>query len=129
MDQKTAITWFALGILTKRRYDFLLSRFGDLDRALRALDGTVLGELGCKPETIERMTNLGCRLQVAKDAFATCNSTQREWKSRESVWLPGKTLPIPRCSARSATPRCFLVTVAISPSSNVRVSVLSGRVQ
>ncbi|OGJ63344.1 DNA protecting protein DprA [Candidatus Peribacteria bacterium RIFCSPHIGHO2_02_FULL_53_20] len=76
MDQKTAITWFALGILTKRRYDFLLSRFGDLDRALRALDGTVLGELGCKPETIERMTNLGCRLQVAKDAFATCNLQQ-----------------------------------------------------
>lgn len=54
MDQVTTITWFALGVLTKRRYDILLKRFGNLTDALTALSETVLSELGCKPETINR---------------------------------------------------------------------------
>lgn len=65
MDHLTAITWFALGILTKRRYDMLRHRFGDLDQALHALDGTLLREMGCKPETIERTLLMKARLHVA----------------------------------------------------------------
>jgi DNA processing protein len=66
MDPSSAITWFALGILTKRRYDFLLSRFGDLDRALSALDRTILQELGCKPETVELTLKRIGQLQIAQ---------------------------------------------------------------
>lgn len=76
MHPETALTWFALGVLTKRRYDMLLQRFGDLDRALTALDGTLLHELGCQPETIERTMELRCRLQVAESSSATCNLQQ-----------------------------------------------------
>ncbi|MBM3227384.1 DNA-protecting protein DprA [Candidatus Peribacteria bacterium] len=58
MDHATAITWFALGVLTKRRYDILLKRFGTIADALTALDSTVLQEIGCKPETVERTLSL-----------------------------------------------------------------------
>jgi len=53
-----ALTWSALGILSKRRYDALLQVYGDLDAALAALDDRVLKGLGCRPETIERTMKL-----------------------------------------------------------------------
>jgi len=68
MDQGTAITWFAVGVLTKRRYDALLRRFGDLARALEELDAQVLRELGCKEATIARTLTL--RKEFSADAYA-----------------------------------------------------------
>ena len=68
MHTETALTWFALGVLTKRRYDILLRRFGDLDHALSALDGTLLQELGCKPETIQETLERKERLEMTKYA-------------------------------------------------------------
>lgn len=54
MERTIAIGWFILGILNKRRYDALLARFGDLERAFRAIDRALLAEIGCRPETIEQ---------------------------------------------------------------------------
>jgi DNA processing protein len=85
MDQLTAITWFALGVLTKRRYDLLLKRFDNLTDALSALSETMLQELGCKPETIERTMKIRCKLQVANTSSspATCNLQQYASRMRE----------------------------------------------
>ncbi len=68
MDHTTSITWFALGVLTKRRYDMLLKRFGNLTDALAALNETVLSELGCKPETVDRTLALQKTFSVTKYA-------------------------------------------------------------
>ncbi len=68
MDHSTAITWFALGVLTKRRYDMLLKRFGNLTDALSALSETMLQELGCKPETITQTLQRKEKLHIAEYA-------------------------------------------------------------
>lgn len=82
MDRTSAIIWFALGVLTKRRYDMFLRRFGDLDRALSALNGTLLQELGCKPETVERTLVLKSRLHTAKylQRLEDCGITLISWE-------------------------------------------------
>ncbi len=68
MDHATTITWFALGVLTKRRYDMLLKRFGNLADALAELNETVLQELGCKPETITQTLQRKEKLQPTASA-------------------------------------------------------------
>ena len=68
MDHSTAITWFALGVLTKRRYDMLLKRFGNLVEALSGLNETMLQELGCKAETVTQTLQRKEKLQIAQYA-------------------------------------------------------------
>lgn len=53
MDFPTALRFFSLGILTKRRYDSLLLRFGSLADAWDHLDEELLIELRCRPDTVE----------------------------------------------------------------------------
>jgi len=52
MKPETAILWWQLNILTKRRYDLLLESFGSLDDALANLSAPMLRELGCREETV-----------------------------------------------------------------------------
>lgn len=49
----TAITWWSLNILNKKRYELLKTAFGTLDAALDALDAPVMRKLGMREETIE----------------------------------------------------------------------------
>lgn len=53
MDLSTALRFFSLGILTKRRYDALVRRYGDLAHAWDRLDEELLIELRCRPDTVE----------------------------------------------------------------------------
>lgn len=46
------LLWAHLKVLTKRRRDFLLERYGDLRAAAACLGGELLRELGCKDETV-----------------------------------------------------------------------------
>lgn len=48
----TALTWWSLNILTRKRYEMLQTNFGDLDAALKAVDALLLRELGLREETI-----------------------------------------------------------------------------
>lgn len=52
MKPETAILWWQLNLLTKRRYDLLLQAFGSLDDALANVSVPMLRELGCREETI-----------------------------------------------------------------------------
>lgn len=93
MDPTTAITWFVLGVLTKRRYDMLRNRFGDLDRALSALNGTLLQEIGCKPETVEQTLRFRCKLQIAgEDEPATLRPFGRAQISGQACDLQQYTM-------------------------------------
>ncbi len=40
-----------MNVLTRKRYDALVERFGDLDRAIGSVDETLLRELGCREDT------------------------------------------------------------------------------
>lgn len=53
MQQNTALTWWWLNILNRKRYELLKGMFGDLDAALTELSVSMLQELGLKEETIE----------------------------------------------------------------------------
>jgi DNA processing protein len=76
MDPSTALAWFALGVLTKRRYDMLLKRFGSLGNALLHLDRELLAALRCKEETVER---------TLKVRSAFCVPGYAERMGRESI--------------------------------------------
>lgn len=49
------LSWASLNILTKKRYDFLLSQYGNLENAWEKLNSSLLQRLGCKEQTIERI--------------------------------------------------------------------------
>ncbi len=49
--------WALLNILTKRRYDALIEQYGSLEEAWKHINPTLLKELGCKEETVERVMN------------------------------------------------------------------------
>lgn len=53
MKPESALLWWWLNILTKRRYDLLRAKFGDLDAALHALTPELLKELGLRDESVE----------------------------------------------------------------------------
>ncbi|MCK5020210.1 MAG: DNA-processing protein DprA [Candidatus Peribacteraceae bacterium] len=57
MHINTALTWSWLNVLTKKRYDALISVFGNLDDALSAIDESLLKSLGCREETIFKTLN------------------------------------------------------------------------
>lgn len=57
MDQRITLTWSWLNVLTKKRYDYLLDRFGSLDEALSHIDQELLATLGCREETQLRTLN------------------------------------------------------------------------
>ena len=50
-----ALSWAEINILTKKRYDFLLSEFGNLENAWENINETLLRKLGCKEQTIARV--------------------------------------------------------------------------
>ncbi len=52
MQLDVALQWSWMNVLTKKRYDALCERFGDLDTAMKHLSVELLSELGCKQETI-----------------------------------------------------------------------------
>ena len=53
MQRNTALTWSWLNVLSKKRYDALLEKFGDLDEALENINAVLLKELACKADTVE----------------------------------------------------------------------------
>ncbi|MDA1293077.1 MAG: DNA-processing protein DprA [bacterium] len=52
MNQQTALIFSWLNVLTKKRYDALVEKFGSIDEALQNIDQALLKELGCKEETV-----------------------------------------------------------------------------
>lgn len=50
-----SLSWAQMNCLTKRRYDWLLSSFGNLEEAWKHLDRGLLAKLGCQEKTIERV--------------------------------------------------------------------------
>lgn len=52
MTPETTLLWWWLNILTKRRYDALVAKFGGLDAALGNLSADLLRELGCQEATV-----------------------------------------------------------------------------
>ncbi|MBI3331431.1 DNA-protecting protein DprA [Candidatus Peregrinibacteria bacterium] len=68
MLNPAALTWSALNILTKQRYDAIREVFGDLENALKHVNEEFLRGLGCRQETI---TNTLLRLEeFDADAYA-----------------------------------------------------------
>lgn len=57
MHPSTALAWSWLNVLTKKRYDALIAKFGDLDAALNAVDMELLMKLGCKEDTAMKAIN------------------------------------------------------------------------
>ena len=55
MDRRTALTWSALNILTKKRYEALLKVYTSLDEALEHLNEEMLRSLGYRDETIYKV--------------------------------------------------------------------------
>jgi DNA processing protein len=53
----TTLAWAVLNILTKKRYNFLMQKFGSLEEAWIHLDAHLLKTLGCKEETIHKVIN------------------------------------------------------------------------
>ena len=53
MLRKSALTWSWLNILSKKRYDALRAKFGNMEEALKHVDRELLKELGCRDETVE----------------------------------------------------------------------------
>ncbi len=54
MQLETALLFWWLNILNKKRYDALLARFGSLDAALGAFSPAMLKELGAKDDTVQK---------------------------------------------------------------------------
>lgn len=52
MTPETALFWWWLGILTRRRYDALISAYGDLDSALVEMSPNMLMSLGLKGSAV-----------------------------------------------------------------------------
>ncbi len=52
MQVDTMLRWSWMNVLTRKRYDKLMARFGNLDVALQNLDESLLTELGCGPDTV-----------------------------------------------------------------------------
>lgn len=53
----TMLRWSWMNVLTKKRYDALIGRFGSLDKALEAICEELLRELGCKQDTCINVLN------------------------------------------------------------------------
>jgi DNA processing protein len=52
MTLETALRWSWMNVLTKKRYDLLLSQHGNLDSALACISQEMLSEMGCREETV-----------------------------------------------------------------------------
>jgi len=52
MQSETALLWWWMNVLSRRRYELLRQKFGNLDAALAALSPEVLRQMGCKEETV-----------------------------------------------------------------------------
>ncbi len=57
MQKETALIFSWINVLTKKRYDALVEKFGSLDEALGNIDQNILKELSCQEETIFRVLN------------------------------------------------------------------------
>jgi DNA processing protein len=55
VTREAAIIWSSLGILTKRRADALVAKYGSLDDAVGHIDEETLRGLGCREETTREM--------------------------------------------------------------------------
>jgi DNA processing protein len=58
MRYETALFLWHAGFLTFRRYEALLTRFGDMDEAVKNIDPSLLQELGLKKETIVTVSGI-----------------------------------------------------------------------
>lgn len=63
------LSWWHLGILTKRRHELLLTRYGSLEQAYERLSAALLSSLGCRKETVERVLHRAERMRL--DALRT----------------------------------------------------------
>ncbi len=52
MQVDTMLRWSWMNVLTRKRYDKLVARFGNLDEALKNLSEDMLAGLGCGPDTV-----------------------------------------------------------------------------
>ena len=57
MNKDTALIFSWLNVITKKRYDALIEKFGSLDEALGHVTQDLLKSLGCQEETIFRVLN------------------------------------------------------------------------
>ncbi len=57
MERTTALIWSWLNVLSYKRYQALVQKFGGLDAALGELDEALLKGLGCKEETVHIVLN------------------------------------------------------------------------
>lgn len=68
MHSDTAIIWWWLNVLNRRRYDQLLSVFPDLDTALEHADAPMLRGLGMKEESVTATLKRFARFNAAAEA-------------------------------------------------------------
>src|SRR3989338_1614229 len=81
------LSWASLTILTKKRYDFLLSQFGSLENAWGHLSSSLLQRLGCKEQTIERV------LQESKELVAEETASILEERGITFLTIEDKAYP------------------------------------
>ena len=76
MRLETALTWSALNVLTKQRYDVLKEAYENLDDALRHLDSGLLRRIGCEIETVNKSIKLLKRFD--KKTFSS-TEVKKKW--------------------------------------------------
>ena len=54
LERHVDLVWSSLNCLNKKRYDFLIEKFGSLEKALESINEKLLIELGCRDDTIKR---------------------------------------------------------------------------
>lgn len=57
MNVKIALTWSWMNILSRKRYDLLVGKFGDIEKALEAIDLEMLRQLGCREDAAMKAMN------------------------------------------------------------------------
>ncbi len=72
MDHSVSLAWWHTRVLTKRRYELLLDRWGDLERAAAHVDLSTLRALGCREETARKA------LHVLRTFDADCSVRELE---------------------------------------------------
>lgn len=60
------LSWAALNILTKRRYDILMRLYGSLDKSWNHLNAELLRRIGCREETVMKTMNSAEELNAAQ---------------------------------------------------------------
>ena len=94
MDRTTALTWSYIGVMTPKRYAYLIQAYGDLKTALQKLNREMLRSLRCREDTIVDALQ-------RKDAFdparyqAELQKRGIEFLTREDTAYPERLREVP----------------------------------